>query len=488
MYQQMTTDKLRWKIKKISVFTCVHLLTIVFALFLSACSQLENPKPEPFYAETAPPQKKEFRWSNGKMPQSFDPAHAAAPPETDVVRAVYEGLTDTDPKTLAAVPAAAVDWKASDDFKTWTFNLRKNARWSNGERVTAKDFVRSWKRLAEMGERAAHQELLRNIVGINAAQTEIPVPTEIENSILSRPTSNQSNSLFNSQLNTNSNASVPLTAPPTAQTNTQIEKNPDVENPVELKFGVEAADNFTLKVSLVKHDKDFPALVAHPIFRPIYGDGKNFESNKLNADIVTNGAFRISSVGQDGITLDRAENYWNREAVELERVRFVPTENAEKALAAYRNGDVDAVTNADFEPLALKLLTPYEDFRRTTYSAINFYEFNRNKPPFDDRRVREALAISIERERLTEDEMDGASLPALSFLPIEKAGETKLVEDAQRAKNLLTESGFPNGVNFPKVKLLVNRNNVQQRIARSVAKMWKRNLNVETEIVVKESA
>ena len=198
---------------------------------------------------------------------------------------------------------------------------------------------------------------------------------------------------------------------------------------------MEAEDNFTLTISLVKPDKDFPALVAHPIFRPIYGDGKNFESDKLNADIVTNGAFRISSVGQDGITLDRAENYWNREAVELERVRFVPTENAEKALAAYRNGEVDAVTNADFEPLALKLLTPFEDFRRTTYSAINFYEFNQNNPPFDDRRVREALAISIERERLTEGEMNGASLPALSFLPIEGDNELKLTEDDEKGKN-----------------------------------------------------
>ncbi len=487
MYSQMNIEKHRMKIKRLSVFSCVHLLIIVLALLLSACSQLENPKPEPFYAQTAPPQKKEFRWSNGKMPKSFDPATAAAPPETDVVRAVYEGLTDTDPKTLAAVPAIAIDWKASDDFKTWTFNLRKNARWSNGERVTANDFVRAWKRLAKMDERVAHRELLSNIVGINAPQTEIPVLSETEDLIFSRPTLDQSDPLLidRSKLNSNVSASP---AVPLAQANTRIEKKPDAEKSVESKFGAEVEDNFTLKVSLIKPDKDFPVLVAHPIFRPIYGDGKNFESNKLNADIVTNGAFRISSVGQDGITLDRAENYWNREAVELERVRFVPTENAEKALAAYRNGEVDAVTNADFEPLALKLLTPYEDFRRTTYSAINFYEFKRGKPPFDDRRVREAFAISIERERLTEDEMDGASLPALSFLPIEKAGETKLVEDAQRAKNLLTESGFPNGANFPKVKLVINRNNLQQRIARSVAKMWKRNLNIETEIVVKEAA
>jgi len=490
MKPQMNTNKLRRKISSKSAPVCIYLWLVSLALISSACSQLEKPTPEPFYAETAPPQKKEFRWSNGKMPKSFDPAHAAAPPESDVVRAVYEGLTDTDSKTLRVVPAAAVEWKSSDDHKIWTFNLRKDARWSNGEPVTAQDFARSWKRLAEMGEKVSSRGLLQNIVGLNytAAEDSLFVAPE-EPGVFSGQSFSREDVPNDNQINSNSNVAVApqISAPPTAA-DARSERKPLGEKSVEPKFGVEAVDNFTLKVSLVNPDKDFPALVAHPMFRPVFGDGKNFQTGKLNADVITNGAFRIASVGQDGIALDRAENYWNRQAVELERVRFVPTENAEKALAAYRAGEVDAVTNADFEPLALKLLTPYEDFRRTTYSALNFYEFNRKKPPFDDRRVREALAISIERERLTEDEMDGASLPALSFLPAEKANEKQLVQNAQKAKTLLTESGFPAGANFPVVKLLVNRNNMQQRIARSVAKMWKRNLNVETEIVVKESA
>jgi ABC-type transport system substrate-binding protein len=156
-------------------------------------------------------------------------------------------------------------------------------------------------------------------------------------------------------------------------------------------------------------------------------------------------------------------------------------------LEAYRAGEVDAVTNADFEPLALKLLTPFNDFRRTTHSALNFYEFNLSRKPFDDPRVREALTIAIERERLTEDDMDGASLPALSFLPFDQAGQKKFAQDTNRAKNLLAEAGFPDGRDFPTVRLLVNRNNIQQRIAKSVAKMWKQNLNVDSEIIVKDS-
>lgn len=425
------------------------------------------------------------------MPKSFDPAQAAASPETDVIRAIYEGLTDTDPKTLQTVPAVATEWKSSEDFKTWTFTLRKDARWSNGERVTAKDFARSWKRLAALGDKVAHRELLRNIVGLKSAAAEIPsaIPGDAEDSVIFSPeVFSPTKNLPAYQSNSNSALAAPSASPsPTAANTATAVSKTVAEKPLEPPFGVTAVDNYTLEVALIKPDKDFPALIAHPIFRPIYGDGKNFETDKLDADVVTSGAFRVTSVGQDGITLDRAEKYWNRGAVELERVRFVPTENAEKALAAYRAGEVDAVTNADFAPLALKLLTPFEDFRRTPHSAINFYEYNRKQPPFDDYRVREALAIAIERERLTEDEMDGASVSALSFLPIEKAGAGKLVQNAQRAKMLLTESGFPNGENFPTVKLLINRNNMQQRIARSVAKMWKRTLNIETEIVVRDA-
>lgn len=476
-------------------FSLFHFFIFSFlfsVVFFTGCSELETPKTEPFYAETAPPEKKEFRWSNGKLPKSFDPALASAAPESDLVRAVYEGLTDTDPKTLQAVPAVASEWVVSDDFKTWTFKLRRDAKWSNGKAVTAEDFVRSWKRLAAMNEKITHRSLLKNIVGM---------PPEKESEKIKLPDAN-TETLFNqlplqnlSALQNQSNANSSANAVKTETANvgntnsapTATPQKPKTETKPKVEYGFKAVNEFTLEVSLIEPDKEFPRLVAHPIFRPIFGDGKEFEADKLSANIVTNGAFKIASVGTDGITLDRAENYWNKDAVELERVRFVPSENAEKALESYRKGDLDAVTNANFEPLALKLLQPFEDFRRTTHSALNFYEFNRKKAPFDDRRIREALAISIQRERLTEGEMEGATKPAFNFLPFHDK-DLKLTQDVEKAKNLLAAAGFPNGENFPKVVLVVNRNDVQQRIARSVAKMWKDNLNVETELVVKENS
>ena len=120
-------------------------------------------------------------------------------------------------------------------------------------------------------------------------------------------------------------------------------------------------------------------------------------------------------------------------------------------------------------------------------ATLNFYEINYAKPPFNDRRVREALAIAVEaRERLTEGDLEGSTPARLQFMPFSRTAAS-IVPDKERARSLLGEAGYPDGENFPAIRLVVNRNDTQQpRIARSVAKMWKQNLNLETDIIVKE--
>src|SRR6185369_17639358 len=124
-------------------------------------------------------------------------------------------------------------------------------------------------------------------------------------------------------------------------------------------------------------------------------------------------------------------------------------------------GDLDAVTNAPFEPLALKLLTPYKDFRRSTYGALTYYAFNVNRQPFDDVRVREALALAIDRERISRVDLGGATEPAGRFLPQAMSGEKPVVQqtemldyDVNKARALLAEAGYPNGEGFSVIRLL----------------------------------
>ena len=474
-----------------SFFVCSVLFT---AFMVSSCTQILSPKTEPFYAETAPPKVQEFRWSNGKMPKSFDPARAAAAPETDIVRSISEGLTEIDAQTLKEEPAVAEKWSSSADLRVWTFHLRKDARWSNGKRVTANDFVSSWKRLIDLGDKTAHRDLFSNIVGMHnpKAGTELPnsesvdfgnAPAETESH--QRGTGLNSNSALKYQAPQSSN---PMPSPSPVTTPPSPNHQPETSSKTVAKFGVEAVTETALQITLEFPDKDFPKLVANPIFRPVYGDGSVFESDPLSKNLVTNGAFIIASAGKDGVVLNKSETYWNRGDVNLEHVRFVPKDSAEAALDAYKKGEIDAVTNANFEPLALKLLTPYEDFRQTTHSALNFFEVNTKNIPFSDRRVREALAISIDRDRVTEGELDGSTRPATSFLPLGDKKIAKISLDIDRARQLLENAGYPNGENFPKIRLLVNRNNTQQRVARTVAKMWKQNLNLDSETIVKDAA
>lgn len=454
----------RWRLRVASS------LLIVMSLTGGGC--FLDHEVEPYYGRLITPRAQEFRWSDGGLPQVFDPALAAAAPDTDAVRAIYEGLTEYDPKTLAPVPGVAARWESSADYREWTFHLRRDARWSNNEPVTAHDFVRSWRRTLQLGERAPHAKLLKNIQGV--------LPAEV------------------------SKAQTPSTSPeesPAARRGKEeAKKETKTESSKPVPFGVEALDNYTLRVRLQRPDPGFPALASHPIFRPVNQlDSQLMDSSaSSNPRPISNGAFQLSKVEETGVVLERAKHYWDAQSVSLQRVQFMPLKDAESALAAYRAGEVDAVTNAGFEPLALKLLAPYKDFRRATFGALTYYSFNTARPPFDDPRVREALAIAVDRDRISEDQLGGATEPAKKFLPAQLAqaasaesahSQAPLIErDVERARQLLAEAGYAEGQKFPRIRLLINRNAQQRQVAETIAAMWKGALGVETEIVSKDWA
>src|SRR5882724_11969511 len=143
------------------------LLLLALALLVPGC--FPGDEASPYYGRIVVRRLQEFRWSDGGLPQVFDPAFAAAPPDTDVVRALFEGLTDYDPQTLKPVPAVAWRWESSSDGRVWTFYLRDDAHWSNGDKVTANDFVRSWERTIKIGQLSPHTELLSNIAGASVS-------------------------------------------------------------------------------------------------------------------------------------------------------------------------------------------------------------------------------------------------------------------------------------------------------------------------------
>jgi ABC-type oligopeptide transport system substrate-binding subunit len=435
---------------------------------------------ETYYGRVSVPTRQEFRWSDGGLPQVFDPALAAAPPDTDVVRAMFEGLTEYDARTLKPVSGVALSWESAAEDRVWTFHLRHDARWSNGDPVTAHDFLRSWQRTLQLGERAPHAKLLANIEGVQVSASMRPLPAPSPAATAGGGAAGEA-----------AQVATPEASP----------------TPLKAELGVEALNDFTLRVRLQRPDKNFPALVAHPVFRPVHqsrdaneaeraettGGGEGARDNaraEKAAQIISNGAFNLSAQAADGVVLERADSYWNAKIVALERIRFVPATDAEAALSAYRAGEVDAVTNVNIEPLAMKLLTPYKDFRRATFGALTFYDFNTTRAPFDDRRVRQALSLAVDRQRLSADTLGGATEAAVRFLPFTgedgaDAGERGVSFDADAARRLLAEAGFAGGNNFPRIRLLVNRNEQHRAVAAAIASMWRNALGVETEIVLR---
>jgi oligopeptide transport system substrate-binding protein len=484
---------IHWR-ARLAVLLCVSLL--------GASGCFETEQGELYYGRVRAPREQEFRWSDGGLPQTFDPALASAPPDTDAVRALFEGLTDYDPQTLAPVAGVATRWESSADKRTWTFYLRHDAHWSNGAPVTAQDFLRSWQRTLRLGDRAPHADLLANIVGATHEPQRAPT-----NSTTATPTP-EPKQARDAQAQPTATPNDLAQAQPTPET-----KPPSANAPHEAPpaFGVEVVNEYTLRVQLQRPDANFPALVAHPVFRPVQLSDEPEPGKEgappaahepvavveLKTPVVTNGAFQLANLSADNVVLERAENYWNKDAVALERVYFVNAHDTEAALAAYRAGDVDAVTNANIEPLAVKLLAPYKDFRRATFGALTYYEFNTAHAPFDDPRIRQALTLAVDRARLSADTLEGATEPADKFLPTDETAaapgedkqgqpaEVKIVYDVPRAQKLLREAGFPGGVGFPLIHLLVNRNEQHREVAQAVAAMWREHLGIETEIVVK---
>jgi oligopeptide transport system substrate-binding protein len=482
-------------------------LAVSASLLLGGC--FREQKGERFYGRVVVPSSQELSWSDGGLPKVFDPARAAAPPDTDAVRALYEGLTDYEPGTLQPVPAVASRWEAGEGGRRWTFHLREDARWTNGDPVTAQDFVRSWRRTLGLGERAPHAALLSNIEGVSSQPAESDaVGVELS-----------------ARGGAAGVASVGAESSRAAQGQSKGSRK---QAPPPPPLGVVALDARTLRVTLRRPDLNFPALVAHTVFRPVHELSAETDLDALQQQqaegrgrraefgIVTNGAFSLARLAGDSVELERAGSYWDAASVKLERVRFVGGES-EAALASYRAGGVDVVTNAAVEPLAVKLLTPYEDFRRETFAALNYYRFNTTRPPFDDLRVRQALALALDVERLSKDTLGGATEPAGVFLPparvqgedgfhnretaegkasagddaarrvgtADGAEPVRLGRDVARARKLLEEAGYAGGVNFPRIRLLVNRNEQQRLVALAVARMWREALGVETEVVVR---
>lgn len=366
-------------------------------------------------------------------PASLDPLKAVGLPEIQVIRDLFEGLTSQDAQGKI-VPGVAQSWSSSDN-KTWVFTLRNNARWSNGDPVTAQDFVYSWQRLVDPKNSSAFAWF----AGLSGIQNAAAI--------------------------------------------TKGEMTPD-------KLGVVAQSKNQLKVTLDRPVPWFPALVANVALFPVPQKiiAQQGDSWTSPGKLVGNGAYQLSErVVNEKIVLTRNPHYWDDAHSVLTKVTFVPINEESSATKRYRSNDIDITESFPKNMYALLKKTLPGEVYTPDQLGTYYYAFNTQKGPTADVRVRKALSWSIDRKVIAEKVLGTGEKPAWHFTPDVTAGFKPLPTFMQQhdqnslnaqAKSLLAAAGYGPGKPL-KLKLLYNTSESHQKIAIAVASMWKKNLGVD---------
>ena len=366
-------------------------------------------------------------------PASLDPLKAVGLPEIQVIRDLFEGLTNQYAQGKI-VPGVAQSWSSSDN-KTWVFTLRNNARWSNGEPVTAQDFVYSWQRLVDPKNSSGSA----GFAGLSGIENAAAI--------------------------------------------TKGEMTPD-------KLGVTAQSKTQLKVTLDRPVPWFPALVANVALFPVPQKviAQQRDSWTAPGKLVGNGAYQLSErVVNEKIVLTRNPHYWDDAHSVLTKVTFVPINEESSATKRYRANDIDITESFPKNMYALLKKTLPGEVYTPDQLGTYYYAFNTQKGPTADVRVRKALSWSIDRNVIADKVLGTGEKPAWHFTPDVTAGFKPLPTFMQQhdqnalnaqAKSLLAAAGYGPGKPL-KLKLLYNTSESHQKIAIAVASMWKKNLGVD---------
>jgi oligopeptide transport system substrate-binding protein len=371
---------------------------------------------------------------NGTEPQSLDPHVMSGIPEFNIVRALFEGLVTINPYTLQPEPAAARNWSFSDDGRIVTFQLNPDARWSNGDPVTAQDFAWSWRRALDPGLGNLNTERLFPIK--NAEEYATGVITDPE------------------------------------------------------AVGIQALDAHTLELTL---NEPTPYLLyllndatTYPVHRAtIEKFGKptdRFTRWTRVGNMVSNGPFKLKSWQLNRrIELEKNPTYWNADAVALNGIVFHPIESGVVEERMFRSGGLHYTMDVPLGKIA-----GYNGMERSPYVqspsfASYYYLFNIQQAPVDDVRVRRAMAMAIDRERLASTVLENVYLPLYSLIPPGIPGYESpavLRHDPDRARQLMAEAGYPDGAGWPGLEVIYNTLESHHKIVVALQQMWKEELNI----------
>ena len=378
--------------------------------------------------------KKILNYGNGAEPQDLDFQIVTGVPEHRLALTFFEGLVSEDPQ-LNIMPGVAERWDISPDGLRYTFHLRADAQWSNGDPVTADDFVQSYQRMITPALGAEYSYMLWHVVGAE----------------------DYNKSKLTDFSKTGFNAVDPRTLQLTLRQATP--------------FLLHAMNHYAWFPLHIPTLKKFGALdrKSTPWSRP-----ENF---------VGNGPYLLKEWRPNQkIVATRSPTYWDRSAVKIDEIHFFPVELADTEERMFRTGQLHITNEVPLTKLAVYQREQPDSVRVDPYNGIYFYRFNVQRKPFDDVRVRRALALAIDRETLVKKVTLAGELPAYDFTPPDLIGYVsrhRFQADLAEAKRLLAAAGYPDGKGFPKVELLYNTLEKHRTIAEALQQMWRKNLGVD---------
>ncbi|MEO0054900.1 MAG: hypothetical protein RLZZ50_847 [Verrucomicrobiota bacterium] len=378
--------------------------------------------------------QKILRIGNGAEPQDLDPHAVTGVSEHHIITALFEGLVTQGPDGQSIAPGAAERWETSEDGLVWTFHLRADARWSNGEPVTAGDFLASFRRILTPALGSEYAYKLHHVVGAE-------------------------------EFNTGKLADF-------AQTGFSA---PDARTLVlRLKHRV------PYLLEALRHHSWFP--VHLPTIEKFGPADRKGSAWTRPGNLVGNGPFVLESWRPNQeISVRRSPTYWDAAAVKLDGIVFHAVDNENTEERMFRAGQIHATSNLPAEKIATYRREEPGLLRIAPYYGTYFYRINVTRPPLDDVRVRRALALAIDRRAIVESITRAGQEPALHFTP-ELVGFTageKLAPDLAEARRLLAEAGYPEGRGLRRIEILYNTSEAHKSIAEAVQQMWKTGLGAD---------
>lgn len=382
-----------------------------------------------------------LHFNNGTEPADIDPQTVTGQPEHRIIMALIEGLVDYSPIDGSPVPAVAERWDISTDGKTYTFHLRPDAKWSNGDPVTAHDFINSWKRMLTPSLAADYAYMLFYVEGAE--------------------------DFYMGRLDDFS------------------------------KVGFSAIDDHTLMIHLQERTPFFLGVLVHQSWFPVHlptvekfgGLDRKGSAWTRPDNFVGNGAFVLKEwIPNQRLVVAKSPTYWDHDAVSLNEIAFYPVENQDAGERMFRAGQLHIATSVPLGRIEAYRRDNPEVLHINPFFGTMYMRANVNSGPLTNPQVRQALGLAIDRELLTTQVLRGGKIPAHALTP-----PTDLFDpprgfsfDPDRARELLAEAGFPEGKGFNSISVLYPTSENGQLISEAIQEMWRVELGINVQLVNQE--